>query len=335
MAHFMAIKELLSENKNFPLNFKFIIEGEEEIGSLSIEGIVKKYAKTLLAADLIIVSDSEMYEAEQPTIDAGLRGLCYTEIFLKSGMNDVHSGQFGGVAPNPAIELAKIIVKLKSDNGEILIPGFYKDVVKPGREMLKDFEALKVTNSKLMQEGGMFYVGGGETSFSLNERRWTRPTLDVNGITSGYQGEGSKTIIPAEASAKISMRLVPNQDPEKIFTLFSKYIKSLVPKGLEIRIDYHSGALPYLAPTKNPIFTLMKQSLKKVYKKNAVFAGVGGSIGFVPTVAKALNVPCVMVGFGLPDENLHAPNEHYGVKNYLRGIETMVYFFKNFPRSSK
>jgi len=187
MVHLMAVNELTKKRIN--LNFKFMIEGEEEIGSISIAGIARKYAKTLLRADFIVVSDSEMYEKGLPTIDIGLRGLTYTEIFLKSGVNDVHSGQFGGVAPNQAIELGRIISKLKNEDGKVLIPGFYDDVEKPTREELKDFQNLAVSKERLMKEGGLLYVDGGEVEYSLNERRWARPTLDVNGITSGYQGE--------------------------------------------------------------------------------------------------------------------------------------------------
>ena len=334
MAQFMAVRELLTSDRGINLNLKFLVEGEEEIGSVSIEAIAKKYATSLLAADLIVVSDSEMYEKGLPTIDVNLRGLTYAEIFLRSGKGDVHSGQFGGVAPNPAIELARIIAKLKNEEGKILVPGFYDDVEKPTDKELADFKNLPVSKEKLMQEGGMFYVDGGEKSYSLNERRWVRPTLDVNGITSGYQGEGSKTIIPAEASAKISMRLVPNQNPDKVFALFSKYVKSMIPKGMKARIVNHSSALPYKAPVDAPVFELMKQSLKRVHGVNAVFGGVGGSIGFVPIVAKALGVPCLMVGFGLPDENLHAPNEHFRIDNYIKGIRTMTDFYHHLTASS-
>ena len=171
---------------------------------------------------------------------------------------------------------------------------------------------------------GMWYAFGMGQIMNINK---LHEREDVNGITTGYQGEGSKTIIPAEASAKISMRLVPNQNPDKIFSLFSKYVKSIIPKGMKLRIIDHSNALPYKAPTDSPVFDLMKQSLKRVYGKDAVFSGVGGSIGFVPIVANALGVPCIMVGFGLPDENLHAPNEHFEVDNYIKGIKTMIDFY--------
>ena len=327
MAHLMAISDIIAKNGKGTINFKFLIEGEEEIGSISIESLAKKYAKSLFRADFIVVSDSEMYEAEQPTIDVGLRGLTYAEIFLRSAKNDVHSGQFGNIAPNPAIELARIIAKLKSEDGRVLIPGFYDDFKPFSKNELKDFNDLKVTGQKLKDEGGMFYIDRFDKSFSLNERRWAIPTLDVNGITSGYQGEGSKTIIPATASAKVSMRLVPNQNPLKIFKLFEKFVKRHTPPRMEIKVVYHSGALPYKAPAYSPLFGLMKECLKEVYKKDAVYSGVGGSIGFVPTVANTLKVPCLMVGFGLPDENLHAPNEHFGIKNYFRGIETMTMFY--------
>lgn len=216
---------------------------------------------------------------------------------------------------------------MKDNNGKVLVPGFYENVKKFSAKELQDFNKLKISDAKLMAEGGMLYVDQFDKKFTLNERRWALPTLDVNGTMSGYQGEGSKTIIPARASAKISMRLVQDQDPQKIFAAFSRYVTSLVPKGMKIEIKDHSSALPYKAPVEEPVFQLMKKSLKEIYKKEAVFGGVGGSIGFVPIMAKALNVPCLMIGFGLPDDNLHAPNEHFDINNYLLGIKAIARFF--------
>ncbi|MEK7188565.1 MAG: dipeptidase [Patescibacteria group bacterium] len=332
MIHVMAVKRLLETSNKLQVNFKFIIEGEEEIGSISISDLARKYSKNLFICDYIFVSDSEMIAKGAPSIDISLRGLVYTEIFLEGASHDLHSGQFGGVAQNPANILSFLISQLKDQKGHIMIPGFYDEVISPTKDELKDYSVIKTTDKILIKEGGFYKIGGGEAKFSLNERRWSRPTLDVNGMTSGYQGEGSKTIIPASSSAKISMRLVPNQNPDKIFSIFSSYVKKLVPKGIKIKIVQHADSLPYKADTTSPVFDLVKESLKKFFGTGPVFAGVGGTIGFVPTMALALKVPVIMVGFGLPDENLHAPNEHIDLENYFKGIEAMSYFYKNLPK---
>lgn len=328
MVHLMAAKTLVEEyGDKLPINLKFIVEGEEEIGSISVEGLVKKYGKDLFRSDYILVSDTEMPKKGQPSIDISLRGMIYTEVTIETARQDLHSGQFGGVAENPAIILASIISQLKHPNGHITVPKFYDDVVSPSARELREFSALKITKEQLKEEGNLFTISKGENWYTLNERRWARPTLDVNGIVSGYTGTGSKTIIPAKASAKISMRLAPNQDPQKIYKLFAKYVKQLVPPGVKVEVINHASALPYRAPTDHPIFNLVKQSLKKVFEKEAVFTGVGGSIGFVPVMAGALKVPCLLIGFGLNDENLHSPNEHFDLDNYYQGIEAMIDFY--------
>lgn len=328
MAQILAVKEVLQKNKNLKLNLKFLVEGEEEIGSISINILAKKYAKSLLKCDYIVVSDSEMIEKGQPCIDSSLRGLVYAEIFLRIGDNDLHSGQFGGAVENPAIVLSKIISKLKDQDNTVLIPGFYKEIVKPTKNELKDYKKVQITAAKIKVDGNVFAIGGGEERFSFNERLWSRPTLDVNGLTSGYQGEGSKTIIPCQASAKISMRLVSNQDPEEIFQSFERYVKNLVPKNVKLKIVNYSNALPYKAPIQNPIFGIAKIALKEAFHKDALFTGVGGSIGFVPIMAKILKVPCIMIGFGNTDDGSHSPNEHFSIDNYLKGIEAMSKFYE-------
>jgi len=319
---------------NAPINLKYIIEGEEEVGSVSVEELAKKYSKNLFKCDYLLVSDSEMLSKTEPTIDISLRGICYMEIALESAKHDLHSGCYGGVAENPANVLARIISKLKDEDGKVLIPGFYKNIDNPTEKELRDFKAIKVSKNSLMEEGEFETIGGGEPEFSLNERRWTRPTLDVNGMVSGYVGEGSKTIIPSRASAKISMRLVPNQKPAVIAKLFSSYVKSLVPKGFKLTVTNHSGALPYKAPTKDPVFSLAKEALTKAFGGKAVFDGVGGSIGFVPIVAKELKVPCLLIGFGLPTDNIHAPNEHLVVANYLNGIKAIQDLFSKIGKQN-
>lgn len=335
MIHVMAIKKLLKKNRHLPINVKFLIEGEEEIGSISIESLAQKYARSLFSCDYILVSDSGMFNKTTPSIDASLRGLVYEEVFFSTAKQDGHSGEFGGVAENPAIILSRVISKLKNGSNKVLIPGFYKNIVPPTTKELADFKKAKLTKQKIMDDGKLFLIGGGESEYSLNERAWARPTLDVNGITSGYQGEGSKTIIPAAASAKVSMRLVPNQDPVKISKAFKNYVSKLVPAGVKVRFVTHAMALPYKVPTDHPIFSLVKKSLETSFGREPVFTGVGGSIGFVPIVANTLKVPCIMVGFGLPDENFHAPNEHFSLDNYFRGIEAMADFYTNLAKIDK
>lgn len=325
MVHLMATKKLIENFGNqVPVNIKFIIEGEEEIGSISVAELAKKYSKNLLKADYIIVSDGEMYKKDHPSIEISLRGLVYAEVFLETAEQDLHSGQYGGVAENPAVVLARIITQLKDSHNRILIPRFYDNVIQPTQDELKDYEILATTPEKIMQEGKLFDIGGGEDWYSLNERRWSRPTLDVNGIVSGYTGEGSKTIIPAKASAKISMRLVPNQDPSTIFAEFERFIHKIAPKNVKIKVINHSGALPYKSPTSHPIYQIAKQTLENTFGNKVVFIGVGGSIGFIPVLTQELGIPALLIGFGLADENLHSPNEHFDLENFNKGIEAMV-----------
>ncbi|OGD08542.1 hypothetical protein A2899_03620 [Candidatus Amesbacteria bacterium RIFCSPLOWO2_01_FULL_49_25] len=334
MVHISAIQKLIAKyGKNLPLNFKFLIEGEEEIGSPSISNIAKKYNR-LLKSDYLVVSDTEMPTFGQPAIHTRLRGLTYTEIRLQTAAHDAHSGQFGGVIPNPGLTLSHIISRLKNDKNHVLIPGFYDDVLVPSPQELADFAATEPKQTDVLHESSAFSIGGGESSYSLNQRRWTQPTLDVNGMLCGFTGSGSKTIIPSTAMAKLSMRLVPNQNPDKIFKLFSRYIRSLTPKGTHIEIINHASALPYVAPTSHPIFALAKSCLQKAFGQSPIFYATGGSIGAIPLLTQSLGgVPCLMIAMGNSDDNLHAPNEHFSLSNYTKGISAMTDFY--FRLSSK
>lgn len=334
MAHVMAIKSLIERDGKLPVNIKFLIEGEEEIGSVSVAEMAKTHADKLFSCHYLIVSDSEMYAKGRPSIDISLRGLLYTEIEIETSEQDLHSGQFGGVADNPANILANVIMQLKDEGGRVYIPDFYEYVIWPTKEELADYKSLGTTATQIMEEGHFYGIGGGEHEYSLNERRWSRPTLDVNGIWGGYQGEGSKTIIPSRASAKISMRLVPNQDPNFIYEKFEDHVRSLIPPYARVSIKRLADALPYKAPTTDPSFGLLKSCLKEVWGVDPVYTGVGGSIGFVPVLANALKVPCLMVGFGLPDDNLHSPNEKLNLENYYNGIKVMMKFLTDLPSLS-
>ena len=220
---------------------------------------------------------------------------------------------------------------MKNKNGSINIPGFYKDVVKPSNELLNNYKQFQKSEERLIEDGQLFATYG-EESFSFIERKYSRPTLDVNGMWSGYTEKGSKTVIPCTASAKISMRLVPNQGPDKIYHLFQNRIKAIIPKYTKLIITKETYCLPYIAPTNHPVFDLMKQSLKKIYKKEPVYSGSGGSIGFVPIMAKTLKVPVIMVGFALPGSNIHGPNEHFNLTNYYKGITVFEDFYSHLDK---
>jgi len=333
MIHIMAVKKLI-EKGPLPVNFKFLIEGEEEVGSVSIADLAKKYAKNLFVCDFLMVSDTGMRKG-QPGIDIGLRGLLYTEIRIQTAGHDLHSGEYGGVAENPVNLMAHIIAKLKDENNRVLIPGFYEEVRPLTRTEISEIKNVQKSKEDLMKEGELYGVGGGETKYTLGERKWTQPTLDVNGIWGGYSGEGSKTIIPASASAKISMRIVPNQDNDKIYKAFSKYVKSLLPKFVKVDVVRNADCLPYIAPIDDPVFDLMIKSLKKVYGKSPIFKRVSGSIGFVPIMAKALKVPVLMVGFALSGSNIHGANEDFSINKYLKGIGVKENFYLKLPKKAK
>lgn len=333
MIHIMAVKNLIQKSKKLKINCKFLIEGEEEVGSTSISNLAKKYADNLLKCDYLIVSDTGMRPG-QPCIDIGLRGLVYTEIKIQTAKHDLHSGECGGIAENPINLLAHVISKLKDKNAKVQIPGFYKDVKILSEKELAELNKVQKSTDEELRDGELYGIGGGEEGYTLGERKWTQPTLDVNGIWGGYQGKGSKTIIPSYAAAKISMRLVPNQDNDKVFLSFERYVKTLIPKWVKIEIIRYSDCLPYIAPTNHPVFKLMAQCLKNVYGKNPIFKRMSGSIGFVPIMAKALKVPVLMIGFALPGAKIHSPNEHFSLSNYYKGIAVMEDFYNALAGSS-
>jgi len=331
MIHVEAVRRILSQtNGQPPLNFKFIIEGEEEIGSPGISAIATEH-KELLAANYIFLSDTQMAGPNHPAVDISLRGLMYAEVSVETSSHDLHSGLFGGVVDNPAIILARMISELKDASNQVLIPGFYEPVVGLTPEERIDYDRLEPNVNELLAEAGSPALGGGEGQYSINQRRWSRPTLDVNGLTSGYQGPGPKTIIPAWASAKISTRLVHGQDPAQVFDQLNTHLQSLCPPTAKVAVSLLSSALPYKAPTTHPVFALTKSVLDSIFGNPTTFQASGGTIGFVPVLAQSLNVPCVMAGFGLPGENLHAPNEHFSLQNYFKGVDAMVQIYTQLP----
>jgi acetylornithine deacetylase/succinyl-diaminopimelate desuccinylase-like protein len=329
-AHLKAIEAYLKYAGTLPVNVKFIAEGEEEIGSVNLAGFLKEQ-RDLLKADAVVVSDTPMFEKGVPSICYGLRGLCYMEVKVSGPTVDLHSGVFGGGIANPANVLCEIIAKLHDTEGRVAVPHFY-DRVRP----LPDTErralaALPWDEKKWLETSGCPEVVG-EVGYTTLERIWARPTLDVNGIISGFTGEGAKTIIPAWASAKVSMRLVPDQRPEEIEDLFEKAVKKFAPSTVRVEVTRHHGGLPFLAPTEHAAFVACGRALEQAFGRKPVFTREGGSIPFVRDMADTLGAPCILLGFGLPDENAHAPNERFHLYNFHQGIHAVAYLMEELAR---
>jgi acetylornithine deacetylase/succinyl-diaminopimelate desuccinylase-like protein len=325
--HLKAMESLLKTTGKLPLNVRVLIEGEEEVGGESIAKFVSEQ-KGKLKADFALVSDTEMFAPELPTLCVGLRGLVYTELEAVGAMVDLHSGMYGGVAPNPLEGLARIISQLKDEKGKILIPGFYDQVEDPGEDELNAWKLLPFDAKNYLKTEVGSKVLTGEEGYSVLERTWSRPTLEVHGIPGGFIGAGAKTVIPARAAAKISMRLVPKQDPEEIFRLYSEYVRKLAPRGIELNIKKHSMAPATVIRTDNDYVRASVEAMKEVFGKETVYIRSGGSIPIVSDFEKHLNIPRLMMGFGLPDDNLHAPNEKFHIPNFYRGIESIILFFQ-------
>jgi acetylornithine deacetylase/succinyl-diaminopimelate desuccinylase-like protein len=322
-----AIEEILEEQKGLPINIKFLIEGEEEIGSPTLDPFIKKYKK-MLKADVCIISDSHALSESQPLVTYGLRGLVYTEVTLQTLARDAHSGSYGGNVINPANCLAEIIGQLKDKNHKILIPGFYDDVRHLSKAERKELAKFPFRTKQVKDEVGAFVVTG-EKGFSVAERNGARPTLDVNGIWGGYAGEGPKTIIPAKAGAKISMRIVPGQTDTEIFAKFSKYVKKITPKGVKLTIKNLSSGNPILVDMTSSYQKAAAQALKKIFGKNPMYELAGGSIPVTCTFKEILGIDSVMMGYGLPDDGLHSPNEKMSLTMLEKGIATSKEFLKN------
>jgi acetylornithine deacetylase/succinyl-diaminopimelate desuccinylase-like protein len=310
-----------------PINVRVLLEGEEEVGG---EGIGKYVASkpAELKADFALVSDTELFAPGLPTLCVGLRGMIYTELEVRGAKTDLHSGMYGGAAPNAFFSLAKILAALKDENGRILIPGFYDDIIPPSAEELAAWQSLPFDEEqyRIHEVGARELVG--EAGFSVLERTWARPTLDVHGIPGGFTGAGAKTVIPAKAVAKVSMRLVPGMTPAKAFAQFKDYVAKIAPAGVDVEVRLiHSGE-PCLIPVDNPYIQAATRALKEVWSKDTVFIRSGGSIPIVGDFARHLGLPSVMMGFGLPDDNLHAPNEKFNLGNFALGIESLIGFME-------
>jgi acetylornithine deacetylase/succinyl-diaminopimelate desuccinylase-like protein len=310
-----------------PINVKVIFEGEEEVGGESIATYIRK-EKPKLKADFALVCDTELFAPNLPTLCVGLRGLVYTEIEARGAKTDLHSGMYGGAAPNPLFALVEIISKLKDSKGKVLIPGFYKGVKAPSKDELKAWKRLPFNEEHYRKTEVGSKVLTGEPGYSVLYRTWARPTLEVHGMPGGFTAPGAKTVIPAKASAKVSMRLVPNQNANDVFKKYSNFVKKLTPKGIETKITVHSKGAACVVGTDNPYIKAATEALHDTFKKETVFIRSGGSIPIVTDFQDVLKIPSVMMGFGLPDDNLHAPNEKFHIPNFHRGIETICSFFE-------
>ncbi len=325
--HLKALESLRQASGKLPVNVKMMIEGEEEVGSISLWDFVQKN-RARLKADALVVSDTAMLAAGVPSITYGLRGLNYYQLEVTGATRDLHSGAFGGAVPNPITILAEVIAKLHDRSFRVTVPGFYKDVAPLSRQERKALRSLPWKESHFRKTVGAPALCG-EKGFSIIEQLWTRPTLELNGMWGGYIGEGAKTVIPSKAYAKFSTRLVPNQDPEKIAKLVERHIAKLLPKTVRHKFEVLSTGKPWVAPYSHPIFQMAIHALESGFGKKAVFIREGGSIPFVTQMHDTFKVPCVLLGFGLPDENAHAPDEHIALENYFGGIKSVALFYEN------
>ena len=319
--HVKALEARLNSAAGLGVNVKMVIEGEEEVGSEHLEEFLRSNQKRL-SCDAVMISDTTMLEADVPAITAGLRGLVYTEVLVRGPNRDLHSGSYGGAVRNPANALATIIGGLVDPYGRVTVPGFYDDVREMTGEERSSLRAIPFENSEFRRDLGVGKLAG-EAGYDTLERLWYRPTLDVNGMVSGFTGEGAKTVLPSEAKAKISMRLVPDQDPEVIQTAFKKHVESLAPEGVEVQVEYHHGATPWRADPHGPVFEAASSALEGAFGRKPLLIREGGSIPIVPLFESILKAPVILVGFGLPGANPHAPNEWLDLGVYHKGIAAL------------
>ncbi len=322
-AHIAAVEDL---GKELAINLKFVIEGEEEISSANLAPFVKANQQRL-KCDVLLISDGAMLLPGVPTLTYGLRGLSYLEVHLEGARRDLHSGVYGGAAPNPVHAASWMIAKLKAEEGRILIPGFYHKVRPLSEKEKRNFASLPFDQTAFAASIGAGALPG-EPGFGVMERIWARPTLDVNGIWGGYQGEGSKTVIPSKAGFKFSMRLVPDQDPDEIFQLAEAYLQQILPAGYRMKVIRHGMGKPVITDLEAPAMKAAAQALEAAWGKPAVFTREGGSIPIVADFQELLGAPVVLMGLGLNDDNLHAPNEKFDVINFEKGIEASGNFMR-------
>jgi acetylornithine deacetylase/succinyl-diaminopimelate desuccinylase-like protein len=332
---YMHVKafEVLKANGPLPCNVKFMIEGEEEVGSDNL-GVFVKGNKEKLKADVILISDTSLFSMDTPSITAGLRGLSYVEVEVQGPNRDLHSGVYGGAVANPINVLAKMIASLQDASGRITIPGFYDQVEELSAADREALNKAPFDEEAYKKELGVEALQG-EAGYTTLERTGIRPTLDVNGIWGGYTGEGAKTVLPSKAFAKISMRLVPHQSPAQITELFRSHFESIAPAGVKVKVKPHHGGEPAVISTDSIAFQAASKAFEEAWGKSPIPTREGGSIPIVALFQKELGLDSLLMGFGLDTDAIHSPNEHYGVKNFLMGIETIAAFHKHFAKLAK
>lgn len=332
---YMHIKalEIMTKTNSLPVNIKFLIEGEEEIGSVHLAEFLEDN-KSLLKADVILISDTSMLSLETPSIDVGVRGLSYIEIELTGPNRDLHSGVYGGAVANPITILAQMIATLHDENNHITIPGFYDDVVVASDNERKEMAKAPFNEKEFKEDLGVKNLWG-EKGFTTNERTGIRPTLELNGIWGGYTGEGAKTVLPSKATAKISCRLVPNQKSAKMTKLIMDHLKKIAPDTVTVNIFEHHGGDPYMTPVDSLEYEAAAKAIEKTFGKKPIPVRGGGSIPITALFESVLHCKTVFLGFGLDSDNLHSPNEKYGLENFYRGIETIPYFHMYYAEMKK
>lgn len=334
LASLFAAESFLRSTGSLPLNVKFILEGQEESGGEVIKQFVRQHGGRL-KADTVQIADGHMFGPGIPTLDVGLRGIVYTEIHACGASHDLHSGLYGGVAPNPLNALAWVIAALKGPDGRINIPGFYNRVRQVPEDVLQAWSRLPVNQERFVKEETGISALTGEREFTPFERMWARPTLDVHGIVGGFTGAGAKTVIPAEATAKISMRIVPGQQADEVFQQYRDYVMSQAPAGIELEVRLIHGDDPVLVPEGSSFIEAAQQALRDTFGRPAVPVRSGGSIPIVGIFKEALGLNSVLMGWGLPDDNLHAPNEKFRVQNFYDGIDATIRFWETAAGSTR
>jgi acetylornithine deacetylase/succinyl-diaminopimelate desuccinylase-like protein len=332
---FMHMKafESMMKNQALPCNVKFLIEGEEEVGSVNLGDFVRNN-KARLKADVILISDTSMIANDVPSITVGLRGLSYVEVEVTGPNRDLHSGVYGGAVANPIQVLCEMIAATKDENNHITIPGFYDDVVEISAEERAEMAKAPFSLEDYKKDLQINDVHG-ESGFTTNERTSIRPSFELNGIWGGYIGEGAKTVLPSKAFAKISMRLVPNQTSDKITALFQKHFESIAPKSVKVKVTPHHGGEPVVTPTDSIAYKAASAAMETTFGKKPIPTREGGSIPIVALFERELGLKSVLLGFGLNSDDIHSPNEHYGIFNFMKGIETIPYFFRNYTELMK
>jgi acetylornithine deacetylase/succinyl-diaminopimelate desuccinylase-like protein len=324
--HLKAAEALLRERGALPVNLVFLFEGEEEVGSDNLTEFIERNA-ALLRSDAVVISDSSMFAPGQPSILSSLRGIAYFQIDVQGPAQDLHSGSYGGAVVNPAMALARMLATLHDDSGRVAIPGFYDDVRDWGTAARDEIRALPFQDEHFRKEAGSPALGG-EQGYSTLERIWMRPTCEVNGLLSGYTGEGAKTVLPSRAMAKVSCRLVPDQDPAAVARLFQQHIERVTPAGVTVTVTYIHGGKPWRAPLDGPLYDAARSALHAAFGKEPVIVGEGGSIPVVGDFARILGAPVLLLGFGLPGENAHAPDEWISVENFTRGLRAVATLYE-------